>query len=73
MFTGDKYGAGTDSKVYLTLYGKNGDSGKYFANDVQLQSSTNRVKIFWGHENVFKVIWVKQGVLLLQPSYVLAT
>ena len=26
--TGDKFGAGTDANVFLTLHGKNGDSGK---------------------------------------------
>uniref|UniRef100_H2ZAW7 PLAT domain-containing protein n=1 Tax=Ciona savignyi TaxID=51511 RepID=H2ZAW7_CIOSA len=28
VYTGDKYGAGTDSNVFLTLYGENGDSGE---------------------------------------------
>nr|CAB3263471.1 lipoxygenase homology domain-containing protein 1-like [Phallusia mammillata] len=28
VYTGDKYGAGTNSNVFLTLYGENGDSGE---------------------------------------------
>lgn len=27
VYTGDKMGAGTDSNVFTTLYGENGDSG----------------------------------------------
>jgi len=26
--TGDKYGAGTDSNVFVIIYGENGDSGE---------------------------------------------
>jgi len=28
VFTGEKSGAGTDEKVFLTIYGKNEDSGR---------------------------------------------
>ena len=28
VFTGDVFNAGTDSNVFLTIYGENGDSGE---------------------------------------------
>ena len=37
--TGSEFGAGTDAKVYITLYGKNGDSGRR-----RLNISDNRNK-----------------------------
>ena len=28
VYTGDKYGAGTDANVFITIYGTTGDSGE---------------------------------------------
>ena len=30
VYTGDKFGAGTDANVYLTLRGKEGESGRRY-------------------------------------------
>lgn len=30
VFTGDMMGAGTDAKVYINIYGENGDTGEHY-------------------------------------------
>eukprot|EP00049_Salpingoeca_infusionum_P008102 m.131391 g.131391 ORF g.131391 m.131391 type:complete len:2461 (+) comp13915_c0_seq1:231-7613(+) len=50
-FTGSKRGAGTDSNVFVTLFGKHGDSGERPLR----KSSTHRNKFENGHEDIFLV------------------
>ncbi|XP_065836583.1 lipoxygenase homology domain-containing protein 1-like [Oscarella lobularis] len=51
VFTGDVRGAGTDSNVFLTLYGEEGDSGER-----KLQKSqTHMNKFERGQEDVFRI------------------
>lgn len=59
IFTGDKYGAGTDSNVFMTLYGEYGDTGER-----QLEQSESNVNKFERkQEDVFKLKAVDLGEL----------
>ena len=51
VFTGDVSGAGTDSNVYLTLYGVDGDTGERWLRT----SETNRNKFERKQEDVFTI------------------
>ncbi|XP_027888486.1 lipoxygenase homology domain-containing protein 1 [Xiphophorus couchianus] len=50
VFTGDMMGAGTDAKVYINIYGENGDTGERL-----LRNSDNLNKFERGQEDVFIV------------------
>ncbi|KAM3841839.1 oxygen-regulated protein 1 [Vipera latastei] len=59
VFTGTQPGAETNSNVYITIFGNQGDSGKR-----KLQkSSTNKVTFQRGQTDVFSVMAVSLGVL----------
>lgn len=58
MFTGTKRGAGTDSNVFMTIYGSMGDSGER-----ELRKSNNRNKFEDGQVDEFKVKAVDLGDL----------
>lgn len=58
MFTGTKRGAGTDSNVFMTMYGSLGDSGER-----ELRKSNNRNKFEDGQVDEFKVKAVDLGDL----------
>eukprot|EP00056_Hartaetosiga_gracilis_P011787 m.180988 g.180988 ORF g.180988 m.180988 type:complete len:2129 (+) comp13581_c0_seq3:61-6447(+) len=57
--TGDKSGAGTDSGVYITLFGEDGDSGKLFLR----RSETYTNKFERKHTDVFRFELVDIGNL----------
>ncbi|XP_065818145.1 lipoxygenase homology domain-containing protein 1 [Labrus bergylta] len=58
VFTGDMLGAGTDSKVFINIYGENGDTGERY-----LRDSDNINKYERGQEDVFTVAAVDLGPL----------
>ncbi|CAF3698383.1 unnamed protein product [Rotaria sp. Silwood1] len=51
VFTGDKSGAGTDSKVFLTIYGQNKDSGERQL----IKSKTNKNPFERKQEDIFEI------------------
>ncbi|XP_076450682.1 LOW QUALITY PROTEIN: lipoxygenase homology domain-containing protein 1-like [Babylonia areolata] len=57
--TGDEFGAGTDSSVFVTLYGEKGDTGER-----QLKESNNRNKFERKQEDVFSIKAVDLGKLV---------
>ncbi|XP_063155355.1 oxygen-regulated protein 1 [Candoia aspera] len=59
IYTGTHPGAETNSNVYITIFGNQGDSGK---RKLQM-SSTNEVKFQCGQTDVFSVTAVSLGVL----------
>lgn len=50
VVTGDKLNAGTDSKVYVTIYGKTGATKK-----ILLKSTKNRKPFQQGDSDLFKI------------------
>ncbi|KAM6965464.1 lipoxygenase homology domain-containing protein 1 [Aplochiton taeniatus] len=58
VFTGDMLGAGTDAKVYINIYGDNGDTGERY-----LKNSNNLNKFERGQEDVFTLTAVELGPL----------
>uniref|UniRef100_A0A667Z0U2 Lipoxygenase homology PLAT domains 1 n=1 Tax=Myripristis murdjan TaxID=586833 RepID=A0A667Z0U2_9TELE len=58
VFTGDMLGAGTDAKVYINIYGENGDTGERY-----LRNSGNLNKFERGQEDVFSLTAVDLGPL----------
>ncbi|XP_047448234.1 lipoxygenase homology domain-containing protein 1 [Mugil cephalus] len=58
VFTGDMMGAGTDSNVYINIYGENGDTGERY-----LKNSDNLNKFERGEEDVFTVTAIDLGPL----------
>ncbi|XP_041854417.1 lipoxygenase homology domain-containing protein 1 isoform X1 [Melanotaenia boesemani] len=58
VFTGDMLGAGADAKVYINIYGENGDTGERY-----LRNSDNLNKFERGQEDVFIVTAVDLGPL----------
>ncbi|XP_077976546.1 lipoxygenase homology domain-containing protein 1-like isoform X1 [Styela clava] len=59
VFTGDKFNAGTDANVHITLFGENGDSGERKL----LKSETYSDKFERGHEDIFTIEAVDLGKL----------
>ncbi|XP_033845859.1 lipoxygenase homology domain-containing protein 1-like [Periophthalmus magnuspinnatus] len=58
VFTGNMWGAGTDAKVYMNIYGETGDTGER-----RLRKSCNLNKFEKGQEDVFTITAVDLGVL----------
>uniref|UniRef100_A0AAV2IX71 PLAT domain-containing protein n=1 Tax=Knipowitschia caucasica TaxID=637954 RepID=A0AAV2IX71_KNICA len=58
VFTGNMWGAGTDAKVYINIYGETGDTGER-----HLRKSNNLNKFEKGREDVFSITAVDLGVL----------
>ncbi|XP_072290031.1 lipoxygenase homology domain-containing protein 1 [Eucyclogobius newberryi] len=58
VFTGVTMGAGTDAKVFVNIYGENGDTGER-----SLKSSNNLNKFEKGQEDVFTVTAIDLGTL----------
>ncbi|KAJ0019698.1 hypothetical protein NQD34_007267 [Periophthalmus magnuspinnatus] len=58
VFTGGMMGAGTDAKVFVNIYGENGDTGERY-----LKSSNNLNKFEKGKEDVFTVTAIELGPL----------
>uniref|UniRef100_A0A8C6URX6 Lipoxygenase homology domains 1b n=1 Tax=Neogobius melanostomus TaxID=47308 RepID=A0A8C6URX6_9GOBI len=58
VFTGGTMGAGTDAKVFVNIYGENGDTGERY-----LKSSNNLNKFEKGQEDVFTLTAVDLGPL----------
>ncbi|XP_030215683.1 lipoxygenase homology domain-containing protein 1 [Gadus morhua] len=58
VFTGDMLGAGTDAKVYINIYGENGDTGERY-----LKKSNNLNKFERAKEDMFTVTAVDLGTL----------
>ncbi|KAI7798290.1 putative lipoxygenase homology domain-containing protein 1-like [Triplophysa rosa] len=58
VFTGDMYGAGTDAKVFMNIYGENGDTGER-----PLKKSNHLNKFERGREDVFTITAVELGPL----------
>ncbi|XP_028314075.1 lipoxygenase homology domain-containing protein 1 isoform X3 [Gouania willdenowi] len=58
VFTGQMAGAGTDAKVFINIYGENGDTGERY-----LKNSDNVNKFEQGQEDVFTVTAVDLGPL----------
>ncbi|MEQ2279977.1 hypothetical protein AMECASPLE_014829, partial [Ameca splendens] len=58
VFTGDMMGAGTDTNVYINIYGENGDTGER-----PLSNSDNLNKFERGQEDVFIVAAIDLGTL----------
>ena len=58
VFTGDKWGAGTDANVFIAMTGELGDSGER-----QLDDSGNANKFERNQEDAFKVTAVELGRL----------
>ena len=58
VFTGDKWGAGTDANVFVAMTGEFGDSGER-----ELKDSENVNKFEKNQEDVFKVAAVELGRL----------
>ena len=58
MFTGDKFNAGTDANVYITIFGENGDTGERKL----LKSETNTDKFERGKVRIFKTSSYAFGV-----------
>ena len=58
MFTGDKWGAGTDANVFIAMTGEFGDSGER-----ELRDSGNVNKFERNQEDVFNVTAVELGKL----------
>lgn len=58
VYTGDKSGAGTDANVFMTMYGRNGDSGER-----ELRKSDNLNKFERNEIDTFKVKAVELGDL----------
>ncbi|XP_052229243.1 lipoxygenase homology domain-containing protein 1-like isoform X2 [Dreissena polymorpha] len=46
VFTGDKAGAGTDSNVYIILFGENGDSGEKYLDNKKNNFERNKTDTF---------------------------
>lgn len=61
MYTGDKFGAGTDAKVFVTLFGENGRS-----EEKELESSKNDFER--GRLVYFKHLLIQN---ILQPKQVM--
>lgn len=61
MYTGDKFGAGTDAKVFVTLFGENGRS-----EEKELESSKNDFER--GRSVYFKHLLIQN---ILQPKQVM--
>ncbi|CAF4139370.1 unnamed protein product, partial [Rotaria sordida] len=59
VFTGDKYGAGTDANVFLTIYGKSEDTGERELR----QSKKNREKFERNQEDIFEIKAASLGKL----------
>ncbi|XP_014324136.2 lipoxygenase homology domain-containing protein 1 [Xiphophorus maculatus] len=58
VYTGTMWGAGTDAKVYITIYGESGDTGERW-----LRKSNRLNKFEKGQEDVFSLTAVDLGVL----------
>ncbi|MED6242457.1 hypothetical protein ATANTOWER_004969, partial [Ataeniobius toweri] len=58
VYTGTMWGAGTDAKVYITIYGEIGDTGERW-----LRKSNHLNKFEKGQEDVFSLTAVDLGVL----------
>uniref|UniRef100_A0A3B5KPH2 Lipoxygenase homology PLAT domains 1a n=1 Tax=Xiphophorus couchianus TaxID=32473 RepID=A0A3B5KPH2_9TELE len=58
VYTGTMWGAGTDAKVYITIYGESGDTGERW-----LRKSNRMNKFEKGQEDVFSLTAVDLGVL----------
>ncbi|CAN9504554.1 unnamed protein product [Ophioblennius macclurei] len=58
VFTGTMWGAGTDAKVFINIYGEMGDTGER-----RLRKSNNLNKFEKGQEDVFNVAAVDLGIL----------
>uniref|UniRef100_A0A3Q2GRI5 Lipoxygenase homology PLAT domains 1a n=1 Tax=Cyprinodon variegatus TaxID=28743 RepID=A0A3Q2GRI5_CYPVA len=58
VYTGTMWGAGTDAKVYITIYGETGDTGERW-----LRKSNHLNKFEKGQEDVFSLTAVDLGVL----------
>ncbi|XP_057675207.1 lipoxygenase homology domain-containing protein 1-like isoform X3 [Corythoichthys intestinalis] len=58
VFTGNMWGAGTDAKVYINVYGEIGDTGER-----RLRKSNNLNKFERGQEDVFSITSVDLGPL----------
>ncbi|KAM9307093.1 lipoxygenase homology domain-containing protein 1 [Pholidichthys leucotaenia] len=58
VFTGTMWGAGTDAKVYINIYGEVGDTGER-----RLRKSNNLNKFEKGQEDIFSITAVDLGVL----------
>nr|XP_019938128.1 PREDICTED: lipoxygenase homology domain-containing protein 1 isoform X2 [Paralichthys olivaceus] len=58
VFTGAMWGAGTDAKVYINIYGETGDTGER-----RLRKSNNLNKFERNQEDIFDITAVDLGVL----------
>nr|XP_057920226.1 lipoxygenase homology domain-containing protein 1 isoform X2 [Doryrhamphus excisus] len=58
VFTGTMWGAGTDAKVYINIYGENGDTGERL-----FRKSNNLNKFEKGQVDVFSITAVDLGTL----------
>uniref|UniRef100_A0A4W4F748 PLAT domain-containing protein n=1 Tax=Electrophorus electricus TaxID=8005 RepID=A0A4W4F748_ELEEL len=58
VFTGNMWGAGTDSKVYITIFGEKGDTGER-----RLKRSNNFNKFERGQTDTFSITAVELGPL----------
>nr|XP_015194523.1 PREDICTED: lipoxygenase homology domain-containing protein 1 isoform X1 [Lepisosteus oculatus] len=58
VFTGNMWGAGTDSNVYINIYGEMGDTGER-----HLKKSNNLNKFEKGQEDIFSISAIDMGPL----------
>ncbi|XP_076859680.1 lipoxygenase homology domain-containing protein 1 [Brachyhypopomus gauderio] len=58
VFTGNMWGAGTDSNVYITIYGEKGDTGER-----RLKKSNNLNKFERSQNDTFSITAVEMGAL----------